>query len=191
MSGSSWRRALRFFRPDLKQDVDDKFGFHLEMRIRELIDRGMAPEAAGAAAERRFGAVGEVRTSCLQIDERRSRRSNRREAWTDLRQDLLVGARVLRRGPGFTLSAIALVALGVSTTATIVSALQGILIRPLPYAAASEPVSVYARRRGWSEGGINVLYLDWAAWREQNRTFSKLGKAARRQGGKAARRQGG
>ena len=175
MSGSTWRRALRFVSPNLTQDVDEELSFHLDMRIRELIERGMSPEAARAAAEQRFGPVGEVRADCLEIDRRRTRRDHRREAWADVRQDLVVGGRMLRRTPGFTFASVALVALGVSTTTTIFSAVQGILIRPLPYPGASELVSVYARRRGWAGGGINISYPDLVAWHDQNRTFGKLG----------------
>ena len=78
--GPRWRRYLRFWRADLRADVDDELAFHLEMRRRDLEARGLADDAARAEAARRFGDVASVRERCLTIDERRFRRANRAEA---------------------------------------------------------------------------------------------------------------
>ena len=49
------RRYLRFLgsRPD--SDVEDEIAFHLEMRAKEFMARGMEPTAAREEARRRFG----------------------------------------------------------------------------------------------------------------------------------------
>jgi putative ABC transport system permease protein len=65
---------LRFWRPDVRAEVDEELAFHLEMRVRDLVAAGLPPAAARAAAERDFGDVGAVRTQCVTIDERRTRR---------------------------------------------------------------------------------------------------------------------
>ena len=49
-------------RPDPRRDVDDEIDFHLDMRTREFIERGMSPEDARRAAASAFGDVGARRT---------------------------------------------------------------------------------------------------------------------------------
>ena len=50
-----WRRYLRFFGSDVRADVNDELGFHLDTKIRELTEQGMPPDKARAEAIRRFG----------------------------------------------------------------------------------------------------------------------------------------
>ncbi len=56
-----WRRYLRFLGTDVPADVEDELQFHLDMRTRELITRGMDPEQARAEALRRFGNLERIR----------------------------------------------------------------------------------------------------------------------------------
>ena len=49
------RFPLRLGRPDIDEEVDSEFEFHLAMRRRELIERGMTPEQAQRTALERFG----------------------------------------------------------------------------------------------------------------------------------------
>jgi len=39
----TWRRYLRFWRPNVERDVDDEMRFHLEMREREYVAAGLSP----------------------------------------------------------------------------------------------------------------------------------------------------
>jgi putative ABC transport system permease protein len=170
-----WRRYFRLLRPDSRADVDDELAFHLEMRVSELVERGMPPAAARAEAERIFGDMRAIRDACVTIDERRVRRHERREGVDDMMRDFSFAARSLRKSPGFTLMAIICVALGVGVTTTIFSAVDGILLRPLPYPNADRLVAVYSRLAAKGATGINISYEDYLSWRDENRTFSELG----------------
>jgi len=170
-----WRRYFRLLRPDSRADVDDELAFHLEMRVRELIARGMSPPDARAEAERIFGDMRAIRDACVTIDERRLRRHERREGVDDMMRDVRFAARSLRKSPGFTLMAIICVALGVGVTTTIFSAVDGILLRPLPYPNADRLVAIYSRLAAKGATGINISYEDYLSWRDENRTFSQLG----------------
>src|ERR1051325_6063131 len=159
-----WSRHRRFWQTDIREDVEAELRFHLEMHERDLLAAGKPPGAAREEAERRFGELQRVREACIAIDTRRRERVRRREVTKDMWQDLRFALRTLRNSPGFTLMAVLCVGLGVGVTSTIVSAVHGILIRPLPYPRADELVAVYARwdHGGERTGGINISHEDYA-----------------------------
>ena len=45
-----WSRFRRLFGPEPKADVDAELSFHVEMRVRELIEQGVPPERARTLA---------------------------------------------------------------------------------------------------------------------------------------------
>src|SRR5262250_24799 len=89
-------------------------------------------------------------------------------------QDMRYGLRMLLKKPGFTLTAVITLALGIGATSTIFSFVNGILLRPLPYQDSDRLVMVYetAAKSGGASMGISPLnFLDW---REQNRSFTSV-----------------
>ncbi|HEX6966593.1 MAG TPA: ABC transporter permease [Gemmatimonadaceae bacterium] len=170
-----WRRYLRFWGPDHRADVDDELAFHLETRERDLVAAGMTPTAARAQAEREFGDVRGIRTACVKIDERRQRHAHRLEVTDAMWNDLTFTARTLRKSPGFTLTAILCIALGVGITTTIFSAVNAILLRPLPYAHPDRLVAIYSGSAAINAHHSNISYLDYLSWRDENRTFTGIG----------------
>ncbi len=81
---------------------------------------------------------------------------------SSLVQDLRYALRTLRKGPGFTAVAILTLALGIGANTAIFSFVDGILLKPLPYAAADRIVSVLEKPPGGGRNGISTLnFLDW------------------------------
>ena len=174
-AGASWRRYLRFIRPDLRADIDDELAFHLAMRAKDLERAGHAEPAAREAAERSFGDLDAIRNECLTIDERRFRRASRKEVLMSLWNDARLSLRSLARSPAFTIVAVVCLALGIAATASIFTVVRGALIRPLPYHDADRLVSIYSALPEREERHINVSYHDYHAWRTTNHTLQDVG----------------
>ena len=172
---STWLRYFSFWRRDPARDATDEFRFHVDMRVRELMARGISEPAARDRALREFGDAATAQADVVRIDERMMRRVARTEWWSELGRDVRVGLRSLRNNPAFTSTAVITAALGIGVTAAIVSAAYSILVRPLPYADADQLVAIYGENtiRGWK--GSNVSHADFEAWRDQNRAFSSIG----------------
>jgi len=170
-----WRRYLRFWRADVRADVDDELAFHLEMRRRDLEARGASAADARAEAERSFGDLSVIRNACVTIDERRFRRAGRAEWVGHMWNDVTFALRGLRKSPAFAITAILCVALGVGVTTTIFAAVNAILIRPLPYPEPDRLIAVYAQNVERGYHGTNISYEDYKSWRDDNRTLSGLG----------------
>src|SRR5919206_3345142 len=140
-----FRRLFRLSEscPDPRRDVDDELRFHLEMRAREFAERGMTPEAAARAAAESFGDVAAIAAECRDLRSRRERGRMRRDWWGGLAMDLAFALRTLRTHAGFTATAVLTLGLGIGATGAVFTVVNGVLLRPLPYADPSRLLMVW------------------------------------------------
>ena len=167
-SEPSWRRYLRFLRPNLAADLDDELRDHLESTAEELVARGMDPATARAEAARRFGDVRRVRDVVNRLDQRQLTRRNRITVLETVVQDIRYAARGLRRSLAFTIVATVSIALGIAANATIFSVVNAALFRPIPGTHADRLVRIYQNHH-------SPFQWDEIAWyRDHARSFDYI-----------------
>jgi putative ABC transport system permease protein len=142
------RLRSRIWRDSVDREVDDELEFHVEMRTRALIDRGMDSATARQVAIGRFGDLQRVNTVCRRIGRQRDRDMARTEYLSELRQDAVFAVRQLLRNPGFTLVAIVMLALGIGATTAIFSAVKAVVLNPLPFPRPDRVISVAGEYKG-------------------------------------------
>jgi predicted permease len=160
------KKSFRFsdIRPDPKREVDDELAFHLEMRAREFMERGLSEEEARREAAKSFGDVQEIRGDLRQDRAARNEERAKREWWNDLRQDLRYSMRALLKHRGFALAAIATLALGIGANSTIFSIVNSVLLRPLPFPDSDRLVVVHGRYPEF--GRTSTSLPDFRDWRD-------------------------
>src|SRR5687768_14918973 len=165
MSGTPfWRRYLRFWGADPGADVDDELAFHIEMRVEELVARGMTPKDARAEVLRGFGDLERVKRTCRAIAERRESARRRTEWLSGWLEDVRYGVRQLKVSPLLTTVLVATLGLGIGATVAIFSVMNAVLLRPLPYTDADRVVVVYETLRDNMTGNASAGHFhDWTA----------------------------
>lgn len=95
-----------------------------------------------------------------------------RTAWQQIAQDFRFGLRMLRKNPGFSLTAILTLALGIGSNTAIFTVTSAVLLKPLPYRDSSKLVVVEPRRKdSGSDGGGSFSLVRYEQVRDHNHSF--------------------
>ena len=80
----------------------------------------------------------------------------------------------MRRNPAFSAVAVATLALGIGANTAMFSAVDAVLIRPLPYADAGRLVMVWDDVRQTDSNHFFTTPPEWSEWRRQNTVFTDI-----------------
>ncbi|HEV8449530.1 MAG TPA: ABC transporter permease [Gemmatimonadaceae bacterium] len=157
-----------FRKSEPARDVRDELQFHLEMRAREFMERGMPEAEARDAAARAFGNVEmiDAELSVARVVHVNSR--ERRDSLRELGRDVVFAARTLRKNRGFTLAALATLALGIGAATSVFTVVDGVLLRPLPYADPGRLAMVWLSQS--TAGPADQLPLSTGFYSDAERT---------------------
>jgi putative ABC transport system permease protein len=156
------RQRLRslLWRVPIEQEVHDELAHHVELRTRELIDRGMDPIEARAEADRRVSQA-RVEAELTRIGRARNASWARRDWVDELRQDVTFAFRQCRMRPGFTLAAVLTLGLGIGATTAIFSVVHAVVLKPYAYVDPDRVLLAFSMWRGnrgsWSVGNFDYF----------------------------------
>ncbi len=154
-------------------EVHEEVRFHIEARTRDLIEEGVAPDAARRQAESMFGDVTGISLR-LRQEKRRNTQIDGLRAFVDhVRQDVNFTLRQLRRARGFTFVAVTTLALGIGAATTMFGILQAVVLQPLPFHEPDRLVRIVELTPQGDE--FQVSDPDYAEWTEQSSSFESMG----------------
>jgi len=150
-----WLRRLRVllggrrFDDEVRKEID----FHLAMESERRQENGESEQEARRGARLAFGAVDGVRE---EVREARGM-----SFWDTLVQDARYGLRTLARSPGYTLTAVLILALGIGANTAMFSLINGVLLEPLPFRNGDELVLVrqQAVQSSRADAGVSIQEL--------------------------------
>jgi predicted permease len=146
--------------------LHDELQYHLERQIAENRAAGMSEDEARTAALRAFG-----NPALLREQTRATWSWNRLEQFL---RDLRIGARTLRRTPGFTAVAILVMALGIGANVALFTVVRGVLLRPLPFKNPDRLLMLYERSSVGNFPYNVVAGGIYDAWNKENTTFKSM-----------------
>jgi predicted permease len=166
----TFNRLADWFRRDrLEQELAEEMDFHRRQAERDALAAGLSPDEASYEVKRRFG------NATRAAEESRDRWSLPR--LDQVQQDFRYAMRGLRRSPGFTVTAVLTLALGIGANVAMFGVVDQLMFKPWPY--LRDPGSVnrlYMSRisRGRLVNGTcdeYTCYLDLRRW---TTSFSEL-----------------
>ena len=154
-----------FFRKErLDRDLEEEIRSHLELLIDDKISEGMGRDEAVRAARIELGGIEELKENVRAV---------RTGVWlTTVPQDFHFALRMLRKTPGFTLTAITALTLGIGANVAIFSVVNTVILKPLAAPDPDRIVQIEQAFDGVPSSGTG--YPEFNLWKEQTNIFEDV-----------------
>jgi putative ABC transport system permease protein len=159
-------RVIALFQRERRElELREELDSHLQMHIEDNLRRGMNLQEARREAFMKLGGVAPTQESY------RERRGV--PLVENFWQDLRFAARMLRKNPGFTAVAVAIMALGIGANTAMFSVVNAVLLKPLAF---HEPDRIVKVASLWKKSGHRgtVSAPDYRDWRDQSSVFEHI-----------------
>jgi predicted permease len=135
-----FKRMRSFFRVltrrrDFEDGMSEELRFHIEQYTDELVRTGMPPEKAARLAQQELGSLTNIKGDC--------REAFGVHLFDEFRRELSYAARLLRKTPGFTATALLTLAVCLGANLTIFAVIDSVLLRPLPFPQPGRLVTIF------------------------------------------------
>jgi predicted permease len=164
------RRLWNTLRPArVQRDIDREQSFHLAERADQLRTEGLSADEATRRARIQFGNPTLQRERTRDVDV-----AGRLDAFL---RNVRHAVRSLARTPGFAITAVLTLALGIGATTTIFSIVNAVLVRPLSYPQPDALVGVWnsAQFQGLTSNNVRLSSTMYLTYAERNQTFQEFG----------------
>jgi macrolide transport system ATP-binding/permease protein len=162
---AAWMRLTGLFgRPSRERELAAELEAHVQMHADDNIRAGMNPAQARRQAVLQLGG--------LEATKQAYRERGTFPLLENTLQDLRFALRQLRKNPGFTCTAILMLALGMGASVAIFAFVDAALVKPLPYqnptrlVEATESIALFGR--------ANLSHPDYLDWKKMNTVFSSF-----------------
>jgi predicted permease len=159
-------RALAF-RHRVERELDEELQFHLDMESRKNAAAGTTDTESARIARIQFGGVEQVKEECRTI----------RGTWfvETMVQDIRYALRSFQRSPGFALTVIGTIALGLGLNTALFTIFNAYVLRPLSIRDSYGLYSfTWKNREG---GGHSFSWREFESFRKNNPAFSEAAAA--------------
>jgi putative ABC transport system permease protein len=149
-----------------EREMNEELRFHIEKQTAANIAAGMTPEEARREARLELGAVEGVKENC---------REERHGFWLEaLWSHVRYGLRMMRRDPGFTVVVVLTLALGIGANSAVFSAIDAILLRPLPFPNGDQLMKLSQNNLKVKTPQTFVAPVRVEDWNRMNSTFQAI-----------------
>ena len=151
-------------RKRVEAELDEELEFHIERRVELEIAKGLPPEEARRIAIRAMKGIEQKKEDC-----RDARRVNLIESFM---QDLGYALRGFGKNPGFSAVAVLTLALGIGASLAVLSVVDSVLLRRLPFPATDRLAVLFATTPTRSQDSTS--FPDFLDWKEQSQSFTEV-----------------
>jgi predicted permease len=122
-------------RREFEDCMREELRFHVEQYTDDLVRSGMSPEKAARHARIEVGSLNSVKEDC--------REESGLYLFDEFRRELSYAARLLRKTPGFTATAVLTLAVCLGANLTIFAVIDSVLLRPLPFPEPGRLMTIF------------------------------------------------